>query len=92
MQNLRRVWLETGSDNERAIRCYRACGFVEEARLRQHAWSGGGRVDGVCMGLLRDEWEASEPSACPVLKWVGSQPSPQPSPRGLIVTHKSECG
>ena len=60
MQNLNRVWLETGSDNERAIRCYRACGFVEEARLRQHAWSDGGRVDGVCMGLLRDEWEGGQ--------------------------------
>jgi RimJ/RimL family protein N-acetyltransferase len=61
IQNLYRVWLGTGSDNERAIRCYRACGFVEEGRLRQHAWSEGKRVDMVCMGLLRDEWEAGEP-------------------------------
>ncbi len=57
MQNLNRVWLETGSDNERAIRCYRACGFVEEARLRQHVWGGSERIDAVCMGLLRSEWE-----------------------------------
>ena len=57
MQNLNRVWLRTGSSNERAIRCYRACGFVQEGILRQHDWSYGGRCDVVCMGILRDEWE-----------------------------------
>ena len=61
MRNLNRVWLQTGSLNERAIRCYRACGFVEEGVLRQHDWSDGGRRDVMCMGVLRDEWEASQP-------------------------------
>ncbi len=59
MQNLNRVWLRTGTFNERAIRCYRACGFVQEGILRQHDWSHGGRCDVLCMGILRDEWEAS---------------------------------
>ena len=45
--------------NERAIRCYRACGFVEEGRLRQHDYSDGAYVDVVAMGILRDEWGAA---------------------------------
>jgi RimJ/RimL family protein N-acetyltransferase len=56
--NFRKVYLSTSSNNERAIRCYRACGFVEEGRLRQQLWSGGTYVDEVDMGILRDEWQA----------------------------------
>ena len=40
----------------RAIRAYRACGFVEEGRLRQHVWSDGAYIDLVYMGILREEW------------------------------------
>src|SRR5260221_5503393 len=29
VQNWRRIWLETASINERAIRAYKACGFIE---------------------------------------------------------------
>lgn len=54
-RNMNRVWLSTHSENERAIRCYRACGFVEEGRLRQHLWIDGRYVDRVIMGVLRDE-------------------------------------
>lgn len=56
LRNFRKVALDTGSTNERAIRCYRACGFVEEGRLRQHLWVDGQYVDEVHMGILRDEW------------------------------------
>lgn len=59
IQNLRRIWLMTWSSNERAARCYRACGFVEEARQRQAEYADGAHVDVVTMGLLRDEWEAA---------------------------------
>ena len=55
--NLHRIWLTTNSSNERAMRCYKACGFVEEGRLRQHMWANGRYVDTVCMGILREEWE-----------------------------------
>ena len=58
IQNYRRIWLETSSSNERAIRCYRAVGFVEEGRLREHEWLNGQHIDSVVMGLLRSEWEA----------------------------------
>ncbi len=44
--------------NERAIRSYRACGFVEEGRWREHYYHNGAYVDAVSMGLLRSEWEA----------------------------------
>lgn len=52
--NLHRIWLEVNGRNERAIRAYRACGFVEEGRLRQHVWSDGAYDDLVIMGVLND--------------------------------------
>lgn len=55
--NYHRVHLSTWSDNERALRSYHACGFVEEARLRQHVWNDGRYKDEVMMGILRPEWE-----------------------------------
>jgi len=41
--------------NQRAIRAYRACGFVEEGRLRQHVWSDGAYDDLVIMAVLRPD-------------------------------------
>lgn len=61
LRNMRRVWLRVNGNNERAIRAYRACGFVEEGRLRAHAWSNGVYVDLVHMGILGEEWEAARP-------------------------------
>ncbi|MGH3147992.1 MAG: GNAT family N-acetyltransferase [Rubrobacter sp.] len=57
LRNLRRVWLEVHAENERGIRAYRACGFVEEGRQREHMWIAGRYVDNVIMGILREEWE-----------------------------------
>jgi RimJ/RimL family protein N-acetyltransferase len=57
LRNLRRVWLTVNGRNERAQRCYRACGFVEEGRQRQHVWSDGAYDDLVVMGVLREEWQ-----------------------------------
>jgi RimJ/RimL family protein N-acetyltransferase len=56
LRNFRKVCLDTSSTNERAIRCYTACGFVEEGRLRKQLWSNGDYVDEVHMGILREEW------------------------------------
>ncbi len=53
--NLRRVILQVHSRNERAIKAYKACGFVEEGRLREHVWSNGRYDDLVLMGLLRKD-------------------------------------
>ena len=56
IQNYQRVWLDTWATNERAIRCYKALGFVEEGRQRRHQYVDGEYVDVVLMGLLREEW------------------------------------
>jgi RimJ/RimL family protein N-acetyltransferase len=60
IQNYRRIWLETLAANERAIRAYRAVGFIEEGRLREHAFFDGRYVDVVQMGMLRSEWQARQ--------------------------------
>lgn len=60
LRNLRKVWLKVNGTNERGIRAYRACGFVEEGRLRAHVWSNGQYIDLVEMGILRDEWQAAQ--------------------------------
>ncbi|MFN8485988.1 MAG: GNAT family protein [Caldilineaceae bacterium] len=57
LRNMRRVYLSVNGNNERAIHAYRACGFVEEGRLRGHVWSNGMYIDLVYMGILRDEWQ-----------------------------------
>lgn len=54
----RRIALTTHAKNERAIRCYLACGFVEEGRPRKAIWVEGEYVDLVEMSLLREEWQA----------------------------------
>jgi RimJ/RimL family protein N-acetyltransferase len=58
LRNMRRVTLSVNGTNERAIRAYQACGFVEEGRLRKHVWSAGEYIDLVYMGVFRDEWQA----------------------------------
>ncbi len=56
----RRIALTTHQKNERAIRCYLACGFVEEGRPRKAVWIEGEYVDLVEMSILRDEWPATD--------------------------------
>jgi RimJ/RimL family protein N-acetyltransferase len=63
IQNYRRIWLDTLASNERAIRAYRACGFVEEGRLREHYYYDGVYHDAIVMGILRREWEAGRVKA-----------------------------
>ena len=52
---LNRVDLRVIGFNTRAIRCYRACGFVEEGREREAACVAGEFHDDVIMGLLARE-------------------------------------
>lgn len=54
----RRIALTTHAKNERAIRCYQACGFVEEGRPRKVVWINGEYTDLVTMSILREEWES----------------------------------
>ena len=56
--NLNRVWLTVDERNERAIACYRRCGFQDEARYRDDRFAQGRYWDTLVMGVLRDEFEA----------------------------------
>lgn len=54
---LNKIELAVDVLNERAISCYKKCGFVVEGRLRKNRFYKGKYCDEFCMGLLRDEWE-----------------------------------
>ncbi|HEV2889561.1 MAG TPA: GNAT family protein [Frankiaceae bacterium] len=51
-RNMHRVHLSCLANNEAAIRCYTAAGFVEEGRRRESAWVEGAYVDEVLMSRL----------------------------------------
>ena len=70
LQNLRKLWLEVHGSNERAIRSYRAVGFVEEGRQREQVWAGGRYEDLVMMGLFRSDFQPALPelSEAPALR------------------------
>jgi len=55
---LHRVDLRVLAFNERARRCYRSCGFIEEGREREAARMGDVCHDDVIMGLLAAEYQA----------------------------------
>ncbi len=54
--NYHRVFLRVYDFNPRAVRCYEACGFRVEGRLRQHMFRHGQWHDEILMGVLRDEF------------------------------------
>lgn len=58
--NLARISLRVLADDERAVGAYRKAGFVEEGRLRSHAWYDGARHDELVMSVLREEWTPSQ--------------------------------
>lgn len=58
--NLHRVELWVHDTNPRAIRCYEKCGFTHEGRRRQHIYQSGTHHDLLLMGILREEWLASQ--------------------------------
>lgn len=67
-----RVQLEVLSGNDRAIRCYQACGFRQEGVLREAELYPDGWRDFILMGILRAEhanglfWaRADESGGCP---------------------------
>ena len=55
--DLYQVELWTLADNNRALRMYQRCGFVEEARLRARSWKQGAWVDHVVLSVNREEFE-----------------------------------
>jgi RimJ/RimL family protein N-acetyltransferase len=55
---LHRIDLRVLSYNQRAIRCYQACGFVCEGIERESAWVGGAWHDDWIMSILEHEFDA----------------------------------
>lgn len=53
---VRRVFLYTVADNERANQFYQRLGFVKEGVLREHQIHMGRVVDRCVFGLLKEEW------------------------------------
>jgi RimJ/RimL family protein N-acetyltransferase len=53
--NMHKIELEVLADDERAVGAYRKAGFVEEGRLREHAWHDDRHCDVLVMGLLRGD-------------------------------------
>jgi RimJ/RimL family protein N-acetyltransferase len=54
---LQRVYLYVLASNEPAQKLYQRCGFIEEGRLRQHAYKQSQFEDVILMGILRAEWK-----------------------------------
>ena len=61
--NLNRVALHVFDYNDRAIACYKKCGFQEEARLRDNYYGEGRYCDVLVMGILREEFEDAHGAA-----------------------------
>lgn len=59
---LNRVACEALEWNERALAMYRALGFRDEGRLRQHVLKAGRLCDVVQLSMLAQEWAAQRPA------------------------------
>ncbi len=60
---LNRIELTAHADNERALRCYRACGFQQEGLQRQAIWRDGAFRDEVLMAMLREDFDKLQTEA-----------------------------
>ena len=54
--NMNRVGLYVLAEDPRAVGAYRKVGFVEEGRIRQHAWVRGRYEGELVMSILREDW------------------------------------
>jgi RimJ/RimL family protein N-acetyltransferase len=60
-RNLHRIFLHVLASNAPAVAAYRAAGFREEGRMREHVWLRGDYADQLVMGLLRADWRRGRP-------------------------------
>jgi RimJ/RimL family protein N-acetyltransferase len=59
---LHRLQVDTNATNVAMLTVARRAGFVAEGTLRGAAWANGTFHDEVVLGLLADEWTASQPT------------------------------
>lgn len=57
--NLHSIKLELMSFNERALKCYKKCGFREAGRIRENRFINGKYYDTICMDILAEEFKES---------------------------------
>ncbi|MEQ8154176.1 MAG: GNAT family protein [Clostridiaceae bacterium] len=57
-ESAHRIELEVVAYNERAVNCYKACGFVEEGRKREKYFFKGKYYDTLIMSILKQEYES----------------------------------
>ena len=57
--NLHSVKLELMSFNERALKCYKKCGFKETGRIRENRFINGNYYDTITMDILESEFTES---------------------------------
>lgn len=57
--NLHSIKLNLMSFNERALKCYKKCGFKEIGRLRESRFVNGKYYDSICMDILSSEFTES---------------------------------
>lgn len=57
--NLHSIKLNLMSFNERALKCYKKCGFKEIGRLRESRFVNGKYYDSICMDILFSEFTES---------------------------------
>lgn len=55
-KNLHSINLEVMSFNERALKCYKKCGFKEVGRIRQSKYINGRYYDSIVMDILKEEF------------------------------------
>ncbi|MBD8497830.1 GNAT family N-acetyltransferase [Paenibacillus arenosi] len=72
---LHRLQLDVISNNERAYRSYKRCGFTEEGRLRERIYRDGMYLDFIAMGILRKEFYQDERNQ--VFRQLAAWTSPQ---------------
>jgi RimJ/RimL family protein N-acetyltransferase len=53
---MNRIGLYVLAEDPRAVGAYHKAGFVEEGRIRQHAWVRGRYEDELVMAILREDW------------------------------------
>ena len=54
--NLHNIKLQLMSFNQRALKCYKKCGFKEVGRIRENKFINGKYYDTICMDILKNEF------------------------------------
>lgn len=54
---MNKVYLIVQKENDRAVACYRKCGFKVDGTLRDQVFQDGEYHDDLLMSVLREEWE-----------------------------------